>query len=233
MVENLKKNLIPIAIIVVGLLIAGAIFYNGLKKQAKPSELLSSQEVGEKIINYINENLLKEGKASLIEIVKDNGVYKIKIKIGDQEFTSYITLNGKLLFPQAVDLEEKVAAVQEEEKSNETSTGATPSPEKLAEYIQCLKKADFVIYGANWCGWTKQLVEMLGGWDTVKPIYVECTEKTQLCEEKGIKGFPTILINGKEYGGQRTFQGFKEATNCEIPSGAESLPQGNSTGGCQ
>jgi len=105
MIEKLNKNLIPVAIIVAGVLIAGAvIFVNQGKTTCLESEpeLLSSQQVGEKAINFINENLLQGSTttASLVDIIEESGIYKIQLKIGNQEFPSYITKDGKLLFPE-------------------------------------------------------------------------------------------------------------------------------------
>ncbi|MCD5396410.1 MAG: DsbA family protein [Candidatus Pacebacteria bacterium] len=72
-----------------------------------PSEkqILSPQEVADRAINYINENFLRGGvKAELIDVFEEAGVYKIGLKIQEEEYTSYVTKDGKLLFPEAIDL---------------------------------------------------------------------------------------------------------------------------------
>ncbi|MDP2966920.1 MAG: thioredoxin family protein, partial [bacterium] len=114
MVENLKslrsrrflfwasKNLIPIAIIVAGLLIAGVLVYLNKGKV----KILPPQQAAEKAINYINQNLLTEGTtASLVNVAEENGVYKFRLKIGNQEYDSYVTKDAKLLFAEAINLE--------------------------------------------------------------------------------------------------------------------------------
>ena len=65
MIEKFSKNLIPIAIIVAGLTIAGALIYLNqgghlftLPLKEKASEGTSPQQVAEKAINYINQNCL-------------------------------------------------------------------------------------------------------------------------------------------------------------------------------
>lgn len=243
MVKNLKslrnqrflfwasKNLIPIAIIVAGLLIAGALVFINKGKV----EILPPQQAAEKAIDYINQNLLTEGMtASLINVAEENGVYKFRLKIQDQEYDSYITKNGKLMFVEGIDLEENPTVQKTGDESPQPSTEGSISPEELAKFVGCLEKADFVIYGANWCGWTKQLVEMFGGFDMVKPIYIECTEKEELCKEKGIEGYPTILIKGGQYQEARTFEKIAAATSCELPTGAESISgESSGEGGCQ
>jgi len=89
---------------------------------------------------------------------------------------------------------------------------------EIKTFISCLKEKNFHIYGANWCGWTKKLViDTLGGFDIADPIYTECTEEQELCTKEGIKGFPTIKVNGEPYQGQRTFGDFAKATDCKAP----------------
>ena len=106
MIGNSNRNLTAIAIVVAGVLIAGAVvFVNQGKISSPESELgfLSPQEAGEKVINFINENLLEEGSmASLTEIVEENGLYKFWLEIDGQKYPdpSYVTKDGKFLFPQ-------------------------------------------------------------------------------------------------------------------------------------
>jgi hypothetical protein len=111
----MNKAIIPISIIIAGLLIAGALVYvNQGKVEEKVSQGLSSQQAAEKAINYINENLLQKGTtASLVNVTEENGVYKFHIKIGDREYDSYVTKDGKLLFTEGINLEQKSASTQE------------------------------------------------------------------------------------------------------------------------
>ncbi len=111
----MKKNIIPIAVIIAGVLIAGAVVYLNYPKCPEPKngtsiegKILSPQEAGEKVIDFINQDILKgESFASLNEILKENGLYKIKFTIEGQEIETYVTLDGKFLFPKesAIDLE--------------------------------------------------------------------------------------------------------------------------------
>jgi len=107
MVEKSKKILIPIAIIA-GILIAGAIVY---VKGGRVEKFLSPQATAEKAIDFINKNLLQEGvSASLVSVIEENGLYKLSLKIGDKEYPSYVSKDGKLLFPEeGINLEEKPA----------------------------------------------------------------------------------------------------------------------------
>ena len=115
MSEKLKTNLIPLAIVVAGALIAGAVFF--VNEGKTPS--LAPQQVGEKAVNFINDNFMQEGmKVSLIDIVEVEGrdLYKFRFAIEEEEYPipSYITKDGKLLFPEGIELEDFPDAEEDE-----------------------------------------------------------------------------------------------------------------------
>lgn len=108
---------INIAIVIVNLLIAASFWYF-LKSQALQKDSLLPQKAAQKAINYINQNIMQGKAASLLSVAEDNGVYKFRLKGGEREFDSYVTRNGKLLFPQGVDLDAKTPAAAEIPKRN-------------------------------------------------------------------------------------------------------------------
>jgi hypothetical protein len=64
----------------------------------------SGQKVAQKALDFINTNML-QGQTASLESVKDvSGVYEFKVKIGEQEYTSYITKDGKILFTSGVEI---------------------------------------------------------------------------------------------------------------------------------
>src|SRR4030042_3502449 len=74
----------------------------------KIGESLSPDQITDKVISYINQNLLpKDTTASLINILEESGLYKIKLKIEGEEYDSYVTKDGKMLFPSGIGLELK------------------------------------------------------------------------------------------------------------------------------
>jgi len=70
---------------------------------------LTMDQVKEKTLNYINDNLMQPGrKAEIKEIVEEGGMYKIKVAIPDnQEIVSYVSKDGKNFFPQVMSMDEK------------------------------------------------------------------------------------------------------------------------------
>jgi hypothetical protein len=228
-----RKNIIPVVVGIILAIIAGIIIYLDQKSKSSSKEM-SLEAAAQEAVTYINENLLMSGlTASLLESSDAGSIYKLRLAIKEGEtalgeLDSFVSKDGKFLFPEGYDMSESLDFGIEQDSGTEVLL----SPEEASKFVDCLEKANFVIYGANWCSWTSQLVQMLGGQEAVEPIYVECTEETDLCQEKEILGYPTILINGEQYEKERTFQGFSEATSCPAPVGSENLNSGNPSGGC-
>jgi len=143
MLKELNKYSMPIAIVTAGLIIAGAVIFVNLKGQesslASTSQKATlAQQIGEKALNYVNENLLGGGMtASLIEAIEDEGFVKIKLKVGNNEIDTYATLDGKYFFPQAFNMEEESTASEE---------GTPEAPE--GKTCEELKKTDTPILEA-------------------------------------------------------------------------------------
>lgn len=213
---NKISILIPIAIIIAGLIIAGAIFYIN-KEKAK-------ERVAEKAINFINEWLLEEGvRASLVNIVEESGIYKIQFKIEGQEYTSYVTKDGKLLFPQeGINLDEELFA--SEKPSETTATSTEPSTdipeEKLVELAKCLTEKEVKFYGASWCFWCNKQKEVFGKAAEYLP-YIECSDEgkeeiNSRCKDEGIQGFPTWEFNGEKSMGFKSINELAELSGCPL-----------------
>ena len=112
-----QKNLtLPIVIIIAALIIGGAIYLN----PKKTAGFLSAQEAGQKAIDFINQNIFsgQNVTASLIDITESNGLYKMKIAIEGEEIETYLSLDGKLLFPQFVTMETEEEATAGGQKSD-------------------------------------------------------------------------------------------------------------------
>lgn len=103
MLKHMKKNLKFILVVISLLIISGgAAFY--INKQGE----MPSKQLGQRVISYINEKVLKgRATASLVSIIEENKVYKLKVKIKEGEYEFYASLDGKFFFPEAVDLEKE------------------------------------------------------------------------------------------------------------------------------
>jgi len=103
MAQGLSKfgKIFFLFLLIITLLTSTAPFY--FRRSGK----LTAQQAGEKAVAYIKDNMKLE--ASLVSAGEESGMYKIRIKIKDQEFDSYVTKDGRLLFPNAIDLEQKIS----------------------------------------------------------------------------------------------------------------------------
>jgi protein-disulfide isomerase len=94
-----------------------------------------------------------------------------------------------------------------------TSSGAA----ELA-LVEHLNQVGAREYGAYWCPHCHQQKQLFGKEAGKKINYIECDPKgvnsqTQLCIQKGIKGYPTWEINGKLYPGVKTLEQLADLTN--------------------
>ena len=80
------------------------------------------EEIAQKAIDFISEDMLDGAEAVLVSVSEESGVYSFKMKIDDQGYDSYITKDGKILFPSGMSLvepEEETVAAETEKKTCE------------------------------------------------------------------------------------------------------------------
>lgn len=94
--------LIPIGLI----LIAGIFLYFG-----QNSNNLSADQAADKAINYLNNTA--GVTASLIDVSEEGAVYKIHLEVGGTEYQSYISKDGRYLFPDGYDLDVEIESQQQ------------------------------------------------------------------------------------------------------------------------
>ena len=118
MAKKILVNIL-IAIIVVAISIAGTFLY--VTKVRALKGILSPEKAAQKAVDYINKNkdTLTQGAVVSLVSVSDTGqIYKVRLKIGDQEFDSYVSKDGNLLFPGAYDLTQEAAGESSIPKSD-------------------------------------------------------------------------------------------------------------------
>ncbi len=96
------------------------------------------------------------------------------------------------------------------------------TPGKYDTFAQCLKEKGAIFYGAFWCPHCAEQKAMFGKSKKNLP-YVECSTpdgrgQLPVCDEKGIKGYPTWFFGDSEpVSAVLTFPQLGERTGCEIP----------------
>jgi len=120
--KKIKSKINPLVIssVVLFLLLLVSILTSGFGIKDKFSKV-SKEEIAEKTIDFVNKNFLSNGlTASLVSISLDeNGLYKVKLKVQDQEFDSYVSRDGNILFPQGIEMKAQIGADQAQEQEQE------------------------------------------------------------------------------------------------------------------
>ncbi len=88
---------------VLALLVVG-LAYMQFGDTLKPT--VSSAEIANTALAYINNQLLPPGVEAEMkgDVAEENGLYKFEVSLNGQEFFSYVTKDGKLFFPEGIDL---------------------------------------------------------------------------------------------------------------------------------
>lgn len=104
------------------------------------SSELNKDEIKTKLETFINENLMQPGsEAKVTEVTLENGLYKTVLDVGTgQPLDAYMTKDGKMFFPDAINLEETIEKIkamkkQQEEAAAKTSAEAPKSAVPVVE----------------------------------------------------------------------------------------------------
>ncbi len=111
-------NSILIAIFIVVFIVGISATYIFAKTPAQPSNttttttipasnatVMSAEEVGVRAVAYLNKYFQQQGtQTTLISSAKEGDVYHLRFDISNKTYDSYATVDGKLLFPSALDM---------------------------------------------------------------------------------------------------------------------------------
>lgn len=92
------------------------------------------------------------------------------------------------------------------------ATGSSDSS-GAEELAKCLTDKGVKMYGAYWCGHCNNQKELFG--EAFQYVdYVECEEEQGACVAAGVTGYPTWVINNKNYPGEKSFDQLRELAGC-------------------
>ncbi|MDD5760733.1 MAG: hypothetical protein PHF45_01615, partial [Candidatus Pacebacteria bacterium] len=138
----MKKINVPLIIVI--LMIAAFLIGYGSKNGSSVGLFggQKAERLAQNAVDYINQNFLAStgGEATLGSINEESGVYKFTILINGVEYTSYITKDGKILFPDGVPL----AAESETEGTEENVQREPKTCEDLAKSNEPILEAFIV-----------------------------------------------------------------------------------------
>jgi hypothetical protein len=123
------------------------------------------EEVSNKTIDYINKYLLSgQATANLTSVQEVNGLYNLKFTISGRAYDSYITKDGSLLFPSAVDMTQTPQVT--------TTVPATFEPQKTDKPVAQLYVMSFCPYGIQAETGMKPVVDLLGSKASIEPHFI-------------------------------------------------------------
>lgn len=105
-----------LSIVLIVLLIASIVVnFDWYSIKGDLSNSLSKDEAASKALGLINQNFLQGQAVATLTNVEDNGdLYKMKLSVSGQEMEGYITKDGKLFFPQAIELSQAPSAAEQQ-----------------------------------------------------------------------------------------------------------------------
>ena len=159
-----------IVIIVLAVLFLASLLTGGFWIKDVFINKIFAANVAKKTIDYINKNLLPEGiQAALTSVsAKSNGLYEIKFKIMEKEYDSYVSGDGKLLFPEGI-------ALTTANNTNQTGQKQTTIPKKTKADAKLFVMA-FCPYGNQAEELMKPVVDLLGSSANIEVHYIVSKE---------------------------------------------------------
>ncbi len=151
-----KKTLSAVGVIAIILVIVGVTVSLTLvkdrdnkKAEIKPGKNISAEEAKVKAEDFINKYLMQPGsEASIKDITTEYGLYKLSIDITSDVVESYITKDGRLFFPQALDIVE-INKSQAENNDSETQAPSATVTQKNDKPLVELFVMSYCPYGTQ------------------------------------------------------------------------------------
>ena len=109
-VKSKKGFVLPAVAVVLAIALVASIATQGFSSYGSTSSVTATA-AGEKTITFINDYMLQEGQTALLDQVSEvSGMYLVNFTISGTKYSSYVSKDGNMMFPQVVDLNYKEEA---------------------------------------------------------------------------------------------------------------------------
>ncbi len=199
------KNLIIVGLVIACGILGGGLVLTQFSGQTPPKaeeNILTPEEAANIALSYINQALLAgRVEAKLVgEIEEEMGLYKFQIDIQGEKLYSYISKDGKVLFPQGINLEEE--KIKAEAKPETTEGNFSVSEEEV-----CKENGKPIIYffgsaGCPHCRWEHPIVEEVADKFTNFISFhnnMDVNQDMDIFQKYSTGGIPTIVLGCKYY----------------------------------
>lgn len=161
-ISRMNRDVILVVIAIVGVVVIGGMIYADSNPGSPLSVIFGSSEssIGEKVINYINGNDLAGSPASLVSVSRESGMFKVRINIDGSEFDSYVSKDGRFLFPASDEIPFDMNEFEESSQNGESQNTGKTAEEILAE-IQKSDKPLVEAFVVSRCPFGLQMQRMI------------------------------------------------------------------------
>jgi len=133
------------------------------------SSSISGDEAAKRTVDYINKNILQgQGNATISSVTESNGLYRFKLNIAGRDYDTYMTTDGKLLFPSVID----ITATTQTTETTETTQPENFEPTKTDKPTVQLFVMSFCPYGIQAENAMKPVVDLLGDKAVFEPHFI-------------------------------------------------------------
>ncbi|MCX8147006.1 MAG: hypothetical protein N3D84_00895, partial [Candidatus Woesearchaeota archaeon] len=157
--KQYKISVWKISTAVLLLLLLISIFTNGFSFKKE----LSKEEIKEKTMKYLNDILMGQATATIDDIKDEGNLYHLKLTVAGRQYDSYVTKDGKLLFPSAINMTAPLISEEAQPKAEIPKT----------------EKPDVKLFTMSYCPYGNQaesgiipVAELLGNKVEIEPHYV-------------------------------------------------------------
>ncbi len=147
-----KLAFLSLAMLLIGILIGSNV---SAGNSSLNSAFLTQAQASEKAVAYINNALQGQASAKMISINESSGLYSMDIDVGGQKYNSFMTKDGKMLFPSGISLDaQNTKAIEREPKIDSIPKSEKPKVELFV--------MSFCPYGVQAEGFMKPVADLLG-----------------------------------------------------------------------
>jgi len=129
---------------------------------------LSSQQVAQDTMDFINTELLGgQAEAKFVNITEKSGLYLLTFEVEGTMYTTYVSKDGKFMFPHVIDVEAYKEFSQETSKSEKSETVTKTDKPVVKIFVM-----SFCPYGQQAMSGLKPVAELFGEKVEMQPHYV-------------------------------------------------------------
>ena len=141
--DDKQKDYVIVGLLIVSLVLIAGTFYFYQDQNLSLGNELSEEKAKTKASEYIQQNLMgPDQNATITEVTATGSLYQINLDVAGKSYDSYITKDGKYLFPQGYNLQES----QEEGGDQEQNDQQTEIPQKETPKVELFVQS-FCPYG--------------------------------------------------------------------------------------